>query len=553
MKHQLKKLFATAGLVVAFVTISQAQPYYLTGDWQTPLTWQADSNVMTAGPNAGEWSYTITGGTPGAYGNAKVTDGTFANTWPGNNLYFLYDSTGSATIHFWPGSPGDGWLPFSNRVGYDDPDNSLGWGVAGAFDGWDGTQLPLTSLGNGIYSNVVTIATAGTNVDGFKFQSPAGSWANIYFGADFGNNNSDALYTTATSPQTEPIVLDLPNGRWVFGTPVPAVIPTNYITFQLDMSAQVLLGTFTNGFAGNSVAVAGGFIGWGTGAQLTNASILNPADPRTNLYIGTFGWQTALPASSGWKFRVNNLDGGYEQPASTAGGDRTLTITSANTTLPVLFYDDLKASDLVLQDTLVNFSVYVPNGAVGNGGVIFTKGSDTVWVSGAWLGWPTWGYLLLPSNQQLFESATPDVYTNSLVVPKGSSIAVTYKYSFDGADNENGANTNHIRYIRTYATNYSFPQDSWSWTVCPPGTPYPNPGIASTNIVEPSFGYLKIAAPASGSYPVTWLGRPGVILQGKSSLTSGSWNNYSGTDGTQSTNWPTGASGAVQFFRLEKY
>ena len=248
---------------------------------------------------------------------------------------------------------------------------------------------------------------------------------------------------------------------------------------------------------------------------------------------------------------MNNLDGGYENPASTAGGNRTLNLTNANQVLPVIYYDDLKVSDLVQQDTLVTFSVYVPDGTLIYPSGFFTKGIDTIWVSGAWLGWPTWGYGNLPANQQMFESATPDVYTNSFVVPKGTSLSLTYKYSVDGSDNENGQGTNHIRYIRTYAANYSFPQDSWSLTVCPPGTSYPNPGITSTNIVEPSFGYLKVGALSAGNVPVTWLGRPGVILQGSSNLSSPVWADYMATDGTQSTNWP--ATGSVQFFRLKNY
>ena len=517
---------------------------------------------MTAGPNAGEYSYTITGGAPGAYGNAKVTDGTWLNAWPpNNNLVFLYDTTGSATIHFWPGSPGDGWLPFNNRVGYDDPNNDLGWGMAGGFDGWTGTSALLAPLGNGVYSNSIVVTTAASTDNEFKFQSPAGSWTQIYFGADFDNGGNNGVFTTTTSPQTLPVVLDLPNGRWLVGTAVPTP-PTNYITFQLDLSAQVVLGNFTNtdlnpsdpgyGLPVNSVAVAGDFLDWGTGHQLTNATILNPADTRTNLYIGTFPWQTFLPATTTWKFRVNNLDGGYENPASTSGQNRVLVVTSANQVLPVISYDDLSVSDLVQQDTLVTFSIYCPDQTAGAGGVTFTKGNDTIWVNGAWLGWPTWGYDALPSNQQMIEVGDSDVYTNSLVIPRGSSLALTYKYSFDGLDNENGQNTNHIRYVRTYATSYAFPQDVWSWTVLQPGNgnPYPNPGIASTNIVEPSFGNLAIGAPSGGKFPITWLGRPGVVLQNSSSLSGGSWNNNSATDGTQATNWPN--AGGTQFFRLIK-
>jgi hypothetical protein len=151
----------------------------------------------------------------------------------------------------------------------------------------------------------------------------------------------------------------------------------------------------------------------------------------------------------------------------------------------------------------------------------------------------------------LNEVGTSDLYTNSWVFARGSSIYVTYKYSADGPDNENGSNTNHVREIRSYGPTYAFPQDSWSWTVCPPGTPYPNPGIASTNIVEPDFGYLKVnaSAPVGGNIPISWLGRPGVVLQSSSTL-PGSWSVVSGTDAAQ-TNNATNIGGS-HFFRLLK-
>jgi len=538
------------------VSVSQAQ-WYLAGDFQG---WVNNSTPMTAGPNAGEFSYTITGGTAGAYGNAKVTDGTWNNTWPSQNLKFLYDTTGSATIHFWPGTTIDGWTPIANRVGYDDPNNDLGWGMAGDLNGYDGTQALLLSIGNGVYSNNIVFPTAGSG--GFKFQSPAGSWNNIYFGSDFGNNGNNGNYTTTTTPQTLPVVLDLPNGRYVICTPVPVPPPTNYITFQLDLSAEVALGTFTNtdtnpsdpnfGLPVNSVAIAGDFIGWGTGAQLTNATILNPADTRTNVYIGTFQFVAFLPNAINVKFRVNNLDGGYENPVSTGGNNRLIAITNANQVLSVIKYDDKSVYDLVLHDTWVTFSLYLPDQtALDPSPGVFTKGSDIHYVNGAWLGWPAWGVGNLPSDQALTEVGTSDVYTNSLLVPKGSSIYITYKYSVDGVDNENGSGINHIREIRTYATNYAFPQDVWSWSLPGNGALSTTPGLTSTNIVEPDFGYLVITGtPHVPVLPITWLGRPGVVLQNVSSLNGGSWNSNAGTDGTQSTNWPN--TGSSQFFRLMK-
>ena len=563
----MKKLFAVAGLVAASAFVSHAQPYYVAGDFNS---WNSSGNLMTAGPNSGEYSCTITGGTAGAYGNCKVTDGTWNNSWPGGNVTFLYDSTGSATIHFWPGSPADGWMPVANRVGYDDPNNSLGWGVAGGFDGWTGTQTILASLGNGVYSNNITVTTAASTDNEFKFQSPAGSWTQIYFGTDFVNAGNNAVFTTTNSPQTLPIVLDLPNGRWVVGTPVPAAVPTNYITFQLDLSEQVAFGNFTNtdlnpsdanyGQPVNSVAVAGDFIGWGTGAQLTNYTVLNPSDPnpglKTNLYIGTFGWQTALYSTSGWKFRVNSLDGGYEQPASTQGQNRTLVVTNANQVLPKLFYDDAGLGDLTLSNITVTFSLYMPAGTLDDAGYAFNPSSgDALYISGSYWSWPTWGYEALPTSQQLTLSSIPNVYTNSFVIPRGTSIYMNYKYSINGLDDENNlnGNANHYRLIRSYGPTYAFPQDVWSWTLTNSvGTNMFNAGLPTspTNIVEIDFGNLKIGGPVSGQLPITWVGRPAVELQSKSSLTSGSWTSYGGTDSANATNWPAGGSG--QFFRLIK-
>jgi hypothetical protein len=96
------------------------------------------------------------------------------------------------------------------------------------------------------------------------------------------------------------------------------------------------------------------------------------------------------------------------------------------------------------------------------------------------------------------------------------------------------------------------PQDVWSWTVLQPGNgnPYPNPGLAVTNIIEPDFGYLAIGGLSGGNFPITWLGRPGVVLQSSPDLTSITWNMNDGTDATQSTNMPN--TGSAQFFRLLK-
>jgi hypothetical protein len=558
MNFKKTTLLALIGCT-ALVATAQAQTYSLAGAFNG---WNASANPMTAGPSAGEYSFTITGGTPGNFDQCKVTVGDWSTSWPNNNLTFQYDSSGSATIHFWPGNFTDGWLPVANRVGYDDPDNSAGWGIAGDFDGWDGTQALLPSIGSGVHSNSIVVANAGSF--GFKFQSPAGNWNDINFASpDFGNGNNNGSYSTTQANETLPVVIDLPKGRYYIGS--PALPPTNTVTFQLDLSEQVAFGNFTNtvlntndpnyGLPVNSVAVGGLNNDWGTGNQLTNYTILHPEDTnpglKTNLYIGTFTTQGYTPITFGWKFRVNNLDGGYEQPVTTGGGNRSTTLTQQNTVLPVMNYDDQGLGDLVVSNTLVTFAIYCTNGTLDNGGYAFQKGVDNIYISGSWLGWPAWGYNNLPDNQRMVQVGDSDVYTNSFLIPRGSSIYMTYKYSLNGVDDENGIGTNHVREIRSYGPTYPFPQDVWSWTVLPGnnGNTYPNPGLTSTNIVEPDFGYLAIGTPSGGNAPITWLGRPAVTLQYSTSL-PGTWNTVTATDGTQATNWPV--TGGNQFFRLLK-
>jgi hypothetical protein len=555
MKHQLK-ILAAAGLLAASVSLSHAQPYYVVGDynsWANP-----SATAMTGGPV--QYDYTITGQTPGAYGNVKVTDGTWANTWPGNNMVVLYDTTGSATIHFHPGSSSDGWLPLANRVGYDSPDNSLGWGIAGDFDGWNGLSGLLPSIGSGVYSNSFVVATAGTF--GFKFQSPAGSWTQIYFGQDFGNNNANGSYTTTNSPQTVPVVLDLPNGRYFIGSMAPAPV-TNQVVFAVDMTSQIALGLFHPEY---SVFVSGAFNNWpgtGTGALLlTNVPTYNGGG-NTNIYYGT-NTIIGLPGSaSGYKFTDNDPAlpsgyNGYEQC-----NDRTLTLLTANGTLmlPVVSFGNLYASDILSADTPVFFSVDM-NSAVGTDAHSFSSG-DSIYVNGQFANWYAWesgtAPAPAPAGYQMIQQGSTTIYTNTIIVPAGTPVAFDYKYGMDPGsayggplDDEAGYLQNHHRVVRSTALNpYPFATDTF-------GNQYAEPFFTSGSR---GGANLSIGVPSGGTVPVTWLGRPGAHLQVTSAL-GGSWQDLIATDGTNwtsgyfstnglvsQTNWPSSGNA---FFRVVK-
>ncbi|MEJ0089508.1 MAG: hypothetical protein WDM80_07160 [Limisphaerales bacterium] len=407
--------------------------------------------------------------------------------------------------------------------GYNGGTPPAGVTLSGSLNGWNTTANPLINVNGTIWSNTVTVNDAPGAVESCKFVAD-GNYESI----------PNRQFVLGSGTQV------LPQTSWNLNTTWPPA-PTNYVTFQCDMSAQVALGNFTNQTPGNVLLVAGAAfpIQWGDGNYvMTN----NPALPGqlANIYTGTFEQVGFPPASIEYKFRMN---GGWESV-----DNRTASVTN-NQVLPLVFYNNNTVSDLVISPTAVTFSVYLTNGTTLINGGTFTKGADNIAINGDWLGWWGWGVNAAPPQYIMTESEIPDVYTNTLIIPKGTSLALTYKYGIDGLDNENGQQTNHVRYIRTYGPSFKFPQDIWSFLVVPPA-PYPNPGITSTNIVEPSFGYLAIQ-PASGStLPITWLGRPAVVLQTKSSLTSGVWTDVIGTDGTQATNMPNG--GGSQFFRLKK-
>jgi len=403
--------------------------------------------------------------------------------------------------------------------------------ISGSFNGWP-YQSPATALinvGGTIWSNTFIVTDPPGTVESCKFQDNTTGWEPL------ANNRQ---FVVATGTQVLPLT-EWGTNDW------PA--PTNSVTFQLNMNAQVLTKAFKPGQAGQSITVSGDFEGWNNGLPLTN----NPTLPGalSNIYVGVFP-VVGYPGGTtiNYKFRLN---GGWESPASTSGNNRTAAITNVTQVLPLVYYNDASTSDLVLSDTAVSFSVYMPDGtALANGGT-FTKGVDNIAINGDFLGWWGWGVNAAPVNTLMTESDIPDVYTNTLIVTAGNNLNLTYKYGVDGLDNENGFGTNHIRYIRSYGPTFTMPQDTWSWLIVPPGTPYPNPGITSTNIVEPSFGYLTIGtANSDGFLPINWLGRPAVVLQSQPSLTGGAWTDVPGTDAAQLKYWSK--NGTNQFFRLKK-
>ena len=238
---QLFKIFAAVGLVAASVSLSQAQSYYVVGNYNgwnnpsaTPMT-----DLGATGINGSEkYSYQITGQTPNTHpaDGIKVTDGTWNNNAPnGNNMQLYYNASGNATVYYYPGTISDGWSPSSGRVGYDDPGQA--WEVTGDFGpNWGQTPNPMTLQAGsaGVYTNIYIVANPGAY--NLQFRSPPGSWSDVHFGATFDNGSGNGSFTTTTANEAVVFSLDLPNGRWqAYVPPVPPV--TNYVVFSVDMTS----------------------------------------------------------------------------------------------------------------------------------------------------------------------------------------------------------------------------------------------------------------------------------------------------------------------------
>lgn len=184
--------------------------------------------------------------------------------------------------------------------------------------------------------------------------------------------------------------------------------------------------------------------------------------------------------------------------------------------------------DLLPADTLVTFSVDMTD-AVGTDAHAFDPSADQVYINGVF-GFVGWDATSLAAFQLTNNPPGSEIYSLQVLMPVGSPVEVTYKYSINGPDNEAAGGQNHVRFVRQVGS-YVLPQDSFG-----------------NQLVEDSFGNLQASASTPGHVLISWLGRPGIHLQSSGGVSSGSWQDYPQTDGAGSTNWPT--AGAARFFRL---
>lgn len=388
--------------------------------------------------------------------------------------------------------------------------------VSGNFNNWnnsiDFTNNPAAGgVATNIYSQTLEITGfPGSNPGEYKFRAPIGT--------TYESIANRPSFTLLGGNQTLPLV---------YWDNLAPTTPTNYITFRVDMTAQVLGGAFIPGV--HPIRVAGDFPGGAfDGLDLTNNPSLS--GNASNIYSTVVTIIAETNAFYKYKFRAN---GGYENPAPANQyppfGDRGFTIAGGVQVLPLVNYSDASLCDLLSQITTVTFFVQITNGTVGTDGAVF-NGSNLK-INGGFNGWALWDALL----PDMISAGSNDLYYYTTTLNPGADRAQKYKYSIGGADNEAPGGQDHIQYVRSFGNSYDLPVSKF-------GTNY-----ASTR-VEQAVSGLKIS-PAGANVGVTWDGTPCVTLQTRTTL-SGSWTDLPATETLSSTNYPN--TGTSRFFRLQK-
>ena len=569
MIMQIRKCAALAGLALCSMTIANAASTFVTYnvDLSAAITGggfnPATDTVAARGTFNGYGQFFLTnnpgGANPNVYsgtvndttdGNgttlqykywvssAGAPNGGWENTASGQNRCALLPSTSGASLVLPTATYGDAGTPVTNNIMFQVDmaqqinlgafNNSIELDVKGNFNGWAGGANVMTNnpailrtnqfglVSSNVYQTTVAVVGAPAEALAFKFyyNNGADQWESP---AAVNQNGGQNRYADSVA-QTLPIVF--------FSDQPFAPIATNAVTFQVDMTAQTLGGAFDP--SQDTVSVAGDFTSW----QNNPVPMTNNPSGNTNVYSAVINITNGIGATDQYKFIATGptISGiNWENPGPgtpTIGGNRFVTVQKTNAqVLPKVFFSDQGTSELLLSNTVVTFTVDMTN-AVGTDTTVWDS-SQSVFINGDFLGWQPWNVFL---PQMTNSPPGSSIYVWATNFPAGHSIPLTYKYSINGSDNEAASGQNHFRYIRSYGT-YNLPTDKFG-----------------AQLSEQSFGNLVLGKPSGGQIPVTWLGRPGVHLQTRTSLTSGSWVDQLQTDAQSATNWPF--TGNSLYFRL---
>ncbi|MEO6182087.1 MAG: hypothetical protein ABIP71_03090, partial [Verrucomicrobiota bacterium] len=218
--------------------------------------------------------------------------------------------------------------------------------VRGSFNGYN-LANQLANNGSGTYTGTVDIAGSSGDLQSLKFYyDPGANW----------EDGADRQFVLTGGPQVLPLT--------AWNDKYPA--PTNNVKFQVDMSAQILLGRFTNAPDGY-VRVAGAFNGWNASIDFTN----NPAvsGNASNVYSQTLP-VTGFPGSTPGEYKFRAPIGDTWESINNRP---SFTLTGGDQVLPLVFYNNASPCDLLATATPVTFTLSLTNGTVDKDGIVFNS------------------------------------------------------------------------------------------------------------------------------------------------------------------------------------
>jgi hypothetical protein len=306
-----------------------------------------------------------------------------------------------------------------------------------------GAAADIGSVESQVCTGSVTVNSATVNEgDAATLTATNTASGPIYLWSDGETTQSIIVSPDSTTNYTVQ-VFDSTTACIATGSATVTVIPdvVAQVTFQVDMSAEILAGQFNPVL--DYVSVGGSFNGWSTGMVFTN----DPGATNPNLYSAAITITNVPGTTNYYKFVADGGDDlGWEQPVSTGGNNRTFVFnpTDNQQILPPVYFSDLSPSEIVVSNTLVTFTVDM-TGAVGNEGHIFDSTNDSVYLNGNFLDWWSWGEP--PATALLTNVPGTDLYTLTLTVSAGSPRMLVYNYGINGFDDEPGSPQSHVRYI----------------------------------------------------------------------------------------------------------
>jgi len=252
--------------------------------------------------------------------------------------------------------------------------------LAGNFNNWNTSSLPMTAGANNVYSATVTLSSGDYQLYRFVNGSDPVGYETVP--AECGNPSSSGFdrYLTVPDSDTTLALVCFSSCSVCGGT-------TQYasVTFRVDMHNEAL--------SANGIHIAGSFQGWQPGAT----PMVTTGDS-----VYTYTQSFVVGSSLQYRFLNGNTGTDYETvpAACSVDGNRLLSVPSVDTVMQLVCFSSCDSCTVLPVNILVTFNVDMATSVVSPEGV---------YIAGSFQGWdPTATVMTLVSN---------DIYSVTLSLP----------------------------------------------------------------------------------------------------------------------------------------